>query len=164
MLNAECGDSRHQEERCAAVFTAAPRACNDAFAPLSRHISVHDRRVFPVSVPRRCNSRSALAFSRVRALYSLTNACNSAASASVKVPSLFLVCSNANRSCTSNGKQYEAAAQSSWKGMVADGTVPDIIQFLSKAGLVTMPRIPLKACCVKHPIVCPFLTEAYFRT
>jgi hypothetical protein len=42
MLNVEGGDSSHQGKRCTAVFTAAPRACNDAFALLSRHISVHD--------------------------------------------------------------------------------------------------------------------------
>ena len=187
MLNVECGDGSHQGERGAAVFTAALRACNDAVAPLSRDISVHDRGFAPVSTPRRCNSRSALAFSRVRTLYSLTNACNSSASASVNVPSLFLACSSAKRSWTSNGKQYAAAAQSSWKGMVADGTVPDIVQFLwrhcvgagkgltalrrrsrasvatflSETGLVTACMIPLKAWCVKHPIVCPLLTQAY---
>ena len=34
MLNVEGGDRRYQEERCVAVFTAAPGACNDTFAPL----------------------------------------------------------------------------------------------------------------------------------
>jgi hypothetical protein len=136
-----------------AVFTAALRACNDAFAPLSRHISVHGRGLFPVSAPRRCNSRSALAFSRVRALYSLTNACSSAASASVNVPSLFLVCSNAKRSCTSNGKQYAAAARSSWMAMITDDIVPDIVQFLSETGRVTALMIPCKVWCVKHAIL-----------
>ena len=152
MLNVERGDSRYQGERCTAVFTATPGTCNDACAPLSRRLSGHNRGLSSVSAPRRCNSRSALALSSVRALYSLTNACNSAASASVNVPSLFLACSHAKRPCTSNGKQYAAAARSSWTAMVADGTGPDIVQCLSGAGLVTAFMIPLKAWCVKHPI------------